>query len=286
VIEPAAQPAVGGGLRLAIRLIQIDLIANAVPAAVVLLSLPGRTADLFVWTVVPSANARVLGVMYLSAALLVAASWRFTRWSDVRVTFVVIAPFAVLATAVTFLTLDPFLDHPAGVFGYWLVEYLVLVAAAPAVAVVAERRFAAGPVQAPVSPAVVAVWAACAAALLTMGALLLLRSRLAEDAFWPFALAPLSARIIGVWLLSLGLAWAVAALQRDAVAARPLAVACIPSGLLLALVPGLHTADAHDRHLALYLPACALLVAAGVSAWRAARVERRAMSLAAPTGLS
>src|SRR2546429_5985883 len=103
--------AVGRWLRggSAVRLIQLLLLVNALPAFVVLQAVPGRTSHYFVWTVHPAANARALGVMYGNAFLLAAVAWGERAWPRLRVTMVVVAPFAVAATIVTFLTLDPFL---------------------------------------------------------------------------------------------------------------------------------------------------------------------------------
>jgi hypothetical protein len=45
----------------AVTTVQAILVVNALPAFVVLMSVPDRTDHWFVWTVKPAANARVLG---------------------------------------------------------------------------------------------------------------------------------------------------------------------------------------------------------------------------------
>src|SRR5207244_6434035 len=72
---PAAAPSAsaGPGARRCmtwVRAVQLVLLANAVPAFLVLSSFPGRTDDLFVWTVKPDASAQLLAARYGNAALL------------------------------------------------------------------------------------------------------------------------------------------------------------------------------------------------------------------------
>jgi hypothetical protein len=120
-------------------LVLVLLLVNALPGFVLLQSIPGRTEDWFVWTIHPDANARVLGVMYGNAFLLALVAWFGRGWGTVRVTMVVAASFSVAATIVTFLTLDPFLEHPWYALSYWLLNYVVLCIAAPVDLVVNER---------------------------------------------------------------------------------------------------------------------------------------------------
>jgi len=247
----------------AVRTIQVLLIVNALPAFLVLQAVPDRTSRYFVWTVHPAANARALGVMYGNAFLLTAASWRPRTWPEVRVAMVVVAPFAVAATVVTFVTLDPFLAHPHVELAYWILMYSTLFFLAPAVLIVNE--VAAGgrlPVAVPVARVGRAILVAAACVLGVAGIGLLLRLHPIAR-FWPFALTPLVARILGVWLTSLGVAHLWAALDGDRDRARPLLIASPLTGVLLALVPLLHHGDV-ENGVAAYLVLCAVLVAVGL----------------------
>jgi len=252
----------------AVRLIQLLLIVNALPAFVVLMAVPGHTSRYFVWTVHPAANARVLGVMYGNAFLLAAAGWREREWPRVRVTMAVIAPFAVAATIVTFVTLDPFLAHPHVELAYWILMYSVLFVLAPAV-LVANELFSGGrlPVDAPLSAASRVIIAVTGCMLLVGGIGLLFRLH-PVTTLWPFALTPLVARIVGVWLASLGVAHLWAALDGDRLRARPLLLASPLTGILLALVPLIHHGDVRDGAggaLAAYLVLAGALVAVGLA---------------------
>jgi hypothetical protein len=251
----------------AVRTIQVLLIVNALPAFVVLMAVPDKTSRYFVWTVHPAANARALGVMYGSAFLLAATAWGARDWPHVRVTMAVVAPFAVAATIVTFVTLDPFLAHPHVELAYWILMYSILFVLAPAT-LVANELSAGGRLapDAPLALAGRAVLAAAGCLLLVAGIGLLFRLHPIAR-LWPFDLTPLVARILGVWLASLGLAHLWAAADGDRTRARPLLLSSPLTGMLLALVPLLHRDDVTNG-VAAYLVLAAALLAVGLAAAR------------------
>jgi hypothetical protein len=98
------------------------------------------TETLFVWTINPVINARLIGVMYFNALLLIAIGLFQTSWARVRIIMVVITLFSILATLLTFFYLKPFLAHPWFHLTYWLGMYLVLFFAAPIVFVSQEKK--------------------------------------------------------------------------------------------------------------------------------------------------
>jgi hypothetical protein len=223
--------------------VQAILVVNALPAFVNLMSIPDRTERWFVWTVQPAANARVLGVMYGSACLLGLLGYAARTWPRQRATFVVVAPFAVAATIVTLVTLKPFRAHPWYELAYWLLMYSILFVAVPATFAIEERRHGGRlPVEAPFGPAGRVAVAALGALLLVAGIGLLFELSYATR-LWPFAITPLVARILGVWLGCLGLAHLWAVWDGDRGRARALLLSMPPTGALLALVPLLHRDD-------------------------------------------
>jgi hypothetical protein len=256
----------------AVTAVQAILVANALPAFVNLMSIPDRTERWFVWTVKPDANARALGVMYGSACLLGVFGYAARTWPRQRATFVVVAPFAVAATIVTLVTLKPFRAHPWYELAYWLLMYSILFVLVPATFVVEERRRGGRlPVEEPFAAGGRTAVGVLAALLLAAGIGLLFELSYATR-LWPFALTPLVARILGVWLGSLGLAHLWAALDGDRLRARPLLVASPLTGILLALVPILHHGDVRDGAggaLAAYLVLAGALVAVGLAGSRA-----------------
>jgi hypothetical protein len=230
-----------------VTVVQAILVVNALPAFVNLMSIPDRTDRWFVWTVQPAANARVLGVMYGSACLLGILGYAARTWPRQRVTFVVVAPFAVTATIVTLVTLKPFRAHPWYELAYWLLMYSILFVLVPVTFVLEERRHGGrlGAVEEPFVGAGRALVAVLAVLLLAAGIGLLFELSYATR-LWPFAITPLVARILGVWLGCLGLAHAWTVWDGDRRRARALLLSMPPTGALLALVPLLHRDDLRD----------------------------------------
>src|SRR5206468_4796607 len=107
----AVHPDARDGLSRRVKLVYLVLVANGVPAFVLLTFASGHTADLFVWTVKPPASAQMLGVMYSNALILVALGLAQRPWPGPRVTMLLIAVFSVSRTVVPLFTLVPFLKH-------------------------------------------------------------------------------------------------------------------------------------------------------------------------------
>lgn len=75
----------GNDLPKPVKFVLLVLLANALPAFIILMTLPGYTELLFVWTVKPIINARLVGVMYGNALLLIAIALFQQSWERVRV---------------------------------------------------------------------------------------------------------------------------------------------------------------------------------------------------------
>jgi hypothetical protein len=251
-----------------VRVVQLVLLVNAVPAFVVLSSFPGRTDDLFVWTVKPDASAQLLAAMYGNAALLTLLTLGRRAWAEIRVAFVVFTLFSFAATIVTFFHLDPFLAHPRYFFVYWLVNYFFLFMVTPFVFFREERAHGGRlPVAAPLArgPALVA-GLACLVAGIAMFV-----GPPAVDHVWPWPMTPLVARIIGVWLTALAAAFCWAVWDGDAARARPILLQALPTAFLIGIVPLVHRSDVSGgaSRWVLFAALVAGLVVAGASARRA-----------------
>ena len=223
--------------------VELVLLANALPAFVVLGLFPGRTADLFVWTVKPEASAHLLAAMYGNAAILAALTLARRSWADVRVAFVVFTFFSLAATTATFFFLDPFLAHPRYFFVYWLANYFFLCLVTPFVFL--REEFASGgrlPVGSPLGGTARAAAVIAAAGCLAAGIAMLIGPDFVAGA-WPWTLSPLVARIIGVWLTALGLAFVWTVADGDVRRTRPIFVQGLPTAVLVGLVPLLHRGD-------------------------------------------
>ena len=242
-LAPDAAP---GGLSRRVWVVYLVLVANGLPAFVLLNGLPGHTKTLFVWTVVPPASAQLLGVMYTDALVLVVIGLLQPTWARTRIVVVLIAWFAVAATIVTLFTLDPFLKHPWTHLAYWLTMYIALVIFAPLVLVLEERahggRLA---VEVPMSKVSRGLGALVAIGLGALG-VALLADPLWVSGGWMWPLTALVGRIIGVWFTALAVAFAWAQWDGDWLRSRPLFWQGIPIGIALALVPALHAGDVSE----------------------------------------
>jgi hypothetical protein len=268
------------GLSRRVLLVYLVLLANGVPAFVLLNLFSGHTRTLFVWTVLPPASAQLLGVMYGSALVLVLIGLSATSWPRTRIVTVLISYFALAATIVTLFTLGPFLHHPWTHLAYWLTMYILLVAFAPAVLVLEEREHGGRlPVDAPLKPATRAAGAIACACTGALGVALLI-DPIGVGHIWLWPLTSLVGRILGVWFTSLALAYGWALRDGDWLRVRPIFWQGIPIGILFALVPLFHAGDVRPdpgARLLLYLGVAALLAGGGLVAAAAQNaVVRRA----------
>jgi hypothetical protein len=226
-----------------VKVVFLVLLANAVPAIIILMSIPNRTEDFFVWTVKPVINARLMGVMYANALLLVGIGFFQKSWARVRIIMVVITLFSVLATVLTFFYLKPFLAHPWFHLAYWLGMYLVLFFAAPYVFVTEERKHGGRlPVQIPMNTV-----ARLLAFLFTLISLVcslgLLFAIDIVNQYWPWTLPPLVGGLIGVLLFTHATAYTWALWDGDWPRVRPIFWQAPVTALLFILLPLLHSSD-------------------------------------------
>lgn len=219
------------------------LLANAVPAFTILMLLPHMTETLFVWTINPVINARLIGVMYSNAMLLVLFGALQKNWLNVRITMVVITLFSILATLLTFVYIKPFLAHPWFHLAYWLGMYFILFFASPYVFVTHERKYGGRPpTQIPLNMPTRLVAGIAAVITLICGLGLLLRIDLVNQ-IWPWTLPPLVGGLIGVLCITHTAAYAWALWDGDWIRVRPMFWQGPPSGLLFILLPLLHAGD-------------------------------------------
>jgi hypothetical protein len=260
-----------------VKFVELFLVANAIGAVLSLTLAPG-SEDWFTWTVAPDANARLLAVMYANAIVLGVVALLQPDWAHARVIFVLICAFAVAATVMTFFNLDPFRAHPWYHLAYWLTGYGVLILTAPAVLVWQERRHGGRlPVELPMS---LLQRATGAAAGIAMGAasLALLISPTDFSEVWPWDVAPLTGRLLGVWLGAFAVGYAWALWDGDWGRARPLYLAAPITAALLALVPPTHSGDvraAAGGELAVYYALVLLVAAPGLGLLERTRAAAR-----------
>lgn len=230
-------------LSIGVKFVFLVLLANGLPAFLILMSVPHLTETLFVWTITPVINARLIGVMYSNALLLVVFGALQTSWARVRITMVVITLFSIFATVLTFFYLKPFLAHPWYHLTYWLTMYLVLFFAAPYIFITHEKKYGGKlPVQLHLTGAARIV--AIASLLVSLvSSLALLFNVEAVNQLLPWDLPPLVGGLIGVLFATHAAAYAWALWDGDWLRVRPIFWQAPPTALLFMLLPVVHTGD-------------------------------------------
>ena len=248
-----------------VKFVFLVLMVNAVPAFIILMSLPRMTEILFVWTINPVINARLVGVMYFNALLLIGIGLFQTSWARVRIIMVVITLFSVLATLLTFFFLKPFLAHPWFHLTFWLTMYLVLFFVAPYVFLTQEKKSGGRlPIQIQLNTAARLLAGISLLVSLICGLALIFRIELVNQ-YWPWTLPPLVGGLIGVLFITHAAAYAWALWDGDWLRVRPMYWQAPITALLFMLLPLLHSGDLHPEARAsltlLYITAGLFLVA-------------------------
>ena len=226
-----------------VKFVFLALLANGLPAFIILMSLPSMTEFLFVWTVNPEINARLMGVMYGNALILVAFGAFQTSWGRVRIIMVVITLFSILATILTFFYLKPFLAHPWYHLTFWLTMYLILFFAAPYVFVTHEKKYGGRlPVEIPLNTGVRLLAGISLLISLICGLGLLFQID-TVNLYWPWELPPLVGGLIGVLFITHTAAYAWALWDGDWLRVRPMFWQAPITALLLLLLPLIHPDD-------------------------------------------
>jgi hypothetical protein len=226
-----------------VKIVLLVLLANGLPAFIILMTLPGMTDLLFVWTIKPVINARLIGVMYANAMLLVGFSAFQTEWKNVRTNLVVITLFSVFATTLTFFFLKPFLAHPWYHLAYWLTMYLVLFFAAPYVFFTQEKKHGGKlPIQVPLNFPARLIAGIFSLTSLVIGLGLIFKIDLV-NLYWPWTLPPLVGGLIGVLFLTHAAAYAWAVWDGDWLRTRSIFWQAPLTALLFILLPLLHPGD-------------------------------------------
>ncbi|MBT7074397.1 MAG: hypothetical protein HN922_05765 [Anaerolineae bacterium] len=226
-----------------VKFVLLALLANGLPAFIILMSVPNMTEILFVWTIKPVINARLIGLMYSNALLLVGFAAFQTKWENLRVNMVVITLFSIFATVLTFFYLKPFLAHPWFHLTYWLGMYLVLFFSAPYVFLTHEKKYGGKlPIQIPLNFRA-KFFAGISILISLISSLGLLFNIELVNQYWPWKLPPLVGGLIGVLFITHSFAYAWALWDGDWLRVRPIFWQAPPTAFLLILLPLFHPAD-------------------------------------------
>lgn len=245
-----------------------------------------RTAESFAWTIQPPVTAAFLGAGYAAGFTLVVLSLRDPVWAHSRVPVLTVLVFTLLTLVATLVHADRFHFQPEfaaspllarGAAWFWTAVY-VLIPLGILVALAFQER-APGtdpPRRWPVPVPLRAALAVESVVLLAVGAVISVAPSTAGT-LWPWTLTPLTARVVGAWLVAFGVATALAALAGDLERLRTSTIAYTLFGALQLLVVLLHREHvAWDRPAAwLYVAAAAAVVVTGAAGWRRAPAPER-----------
>jgi hypothetical protein len=181
---------------LGLAVLTVALVVVGLPVVVA----PGRTDELFSWTVDVPLTAAFLGACYWTAALFTLLAARERSWARVRPVMPGILVAGTLILAATLLHIDKFAMETARGW-VWVILYAGLP---PGVllllALQRRKRGADPPVALPIERWALVALALAAVALLAAGAVLY---GTAHD-WWPWPLTDLTARMVGAWLAAIG----------------------------------------------------------------------------------
>ncbi len=240
----------GNDLSKGVKFVLLTLLANGLPAFIILTTMPNKTDILFVWTIKPAINAHLVGVMYSNALLLVIFSAFQTEWAKVRVNMVVITLFSVFATLLTFFYLKPFLAHPWFHLAYWLVMYLIHFFDAPYVFWTHEKEYGGKlPTQLPLGMDAKLVAGISILLSLFAGINLLFNIEMVNQ-YFPWKLPPLVGGLIGVLFTTHVAAYMWVLWDGDWMHVRSFFWQAPALGFLLALLPLVHPHDLHPEKAA------------------------------------
>lgn len=196
-----------------------------------------RTATHFAWTIDPPLTAAFLGAAYWSAAAFEWSAATSRRWVDARVAVPAVFAFTVLTLVTTLVHLDRFHLGPSFGPGTQAVTWtwVAIYATVPVLLLVVAWRQHRAPGTDPPRARRLPAWLRAmvgvqAVVLLVVGGWLLVLPT--HWAWWPWALTELTARAVGAWAFSLGVAAAHALWEDDARRVRPAAVAYVAFAVL------------------------------------------------------
>ena len=216
-----------GGVMVATRRVLIAFAVLTMLAANQLLVVASFTDRLFAWTISVRPTSAFLGAAYAAGFVLAVLALRRTSWREVRVAFVTVTVFTVLTLIPTLIHLHIF-HLSSGETGarlaawVWLAIYVVVPIACLVVMTRQQRQPSVDETaRRPMPSWLTWLLVVQGSILFGVGAVMFFGGakvhHLPEGAmgFWPWRLTPLSAQMIGAWLLALAVAAALAIWERD-----------------------------------------------------------------------
>jgi hypothetical protein len=223
------------------RLVSACIPPFLIAAFAILYLFPGRTKELFAWTIRPDMTPLLMGAGYVAGTYFfgrLVLSGRDGRWHHYAYGFVAITAFTWFMLGATVLHLDRFnQDHVS--FFAWTALYVITPVVVPSLWLYNRRtdpqRLEPGDLEVPSS--VRAAGALAGAGMLGVAIFLFTAPASAADV-WPWAVSPLTARVLAGWFALPGtLGLALSQDRRWSAWRTPLASQAIGLALILLAVP-------------------------------------------------
>ena len=210
------------------------LVPALLVAAVILYVFPGRTTELFAWTIRPEMTPVVMGAGYGTGAYFFYRVATINRWHRVALVFPGIAVFTWFMAIATVLHWENF-NHSHVTFGIWVFLYAAAPLLVPAIWAL-NRRTDPGPSGAgELTVPRIVQWASGVSgfAMTAISAVFFVFPEFLIT-YWPWAVSPLTARILLGWFALFGvLNLAIAFDPRWSAIRIPLQTKVIGFGLIL-----------------------------------------------------
>jgi hypothetical protein len=249
-------------VQLATRVLSAVIVPFLVLAFAVLYPWPGDTDRLFAWPIKPTFTAMMLGSVYLGGAYFFVRATMARQWHTIKAGFPSVATFATLMGVATLLHWDRF-NHDRVAFWLWVALYFTTPFLVLGVWLANRSWEAPATPDQPVVSAPIGrlIGAIGVLAALTSACCFLLPGRMIQ--VWPWALTPLTARVMGA-IFALGIA-AIGAFSERRWSAMRLMVEVEVFMLVLILVAAIRAHDEFDttRPLTWAMGAGLLLVLVG-----------------------
>jgi hypothetical protein len=186
------------------RALSAFIVPFLVVAFVVLYGLPRDTDRWFAWTITPPMTPMTLGAVYLGGAYFFVRAFRATAWHTVKAGFVAVGTFASLMGVATIIHWDKF-NHDHVAFWLWAGLYFTTPFLVWGVWAMNRRRgTTAQPADVVVPPAARVMMGVTGVLAVAAGLFLFLLPARAIDV-WPWAITPLTSRVLGA-IFMLGIA--------------------------------------------------------------------------------
>jgi hypothetical protein len=251
-----------------------------------LLALADVADRYWAWTIHTELTAAFLGAAYGAGFVLAVVALRQHDWSLIRVPVLTVTVFTVLTAVATGIHLHRLHLVDGGPFArmvawVWVAVYLVVpLACLLVVAREERRRVRPGPVRRPMPDWLTVALTVEGAVMFTAGLVLFaggmtVHHHEPEPAanFWPWELTPLSAQIVGSWLIALGVAAALALRDGDLGRSLVPGVTYTAFGVFQFVAVAWYwpQISRHDARLWIYLGFLVAVVLTGAYGWWAAR---------------